>query len=136
MSKAAEVAFSSPRPVKFPRGSCRDPLSHLSKPKGLAAQLRHLWKGVQSWGESDQFWEFTGQTSVVGEWEWWSPNNTGPTSGWKGTDSGRFPQRLDLELQAKEAVATEPSQSLGRDVPHLSAQSRLSPDRARLDTAL
>lgn len=48
-------------PVKFPTGSCLEWPSHLSKPKGLAAQLRHLWKGVQSWGQPDQFGESPGQ---------------------------------------------------------------------------
>lgn len=64
----------------------------------------------------------------------------------KGTDSSIFPQRLDLELGAKEAVAAEPSQSLGWDAPHPSAQSPteyqrasgrwFSPECARLDKAL
>lgn len=52
--------------MKFPTGSCREWPRHPPKPKGLAAQLRHLWKGVQSWGESDQSWEFTAQTGGGG----------------------------------------------------------------------
>lgn len=40
----------------------------------------------------------------------WIPNTI---SDWKGADSGRFQQRLDLEQQAKETMAAEPSMSLG-----------------------
>lgn len=49
----------------------------------------------------------------------WIPNTI---SDWKGADSGRFQQRLDLEQQAKETMAAEPSMSLGWDVSHLLAQ--------------
>ena len=71
----------------------------------LAAQLRHLWKCVQSWGQCDQFgkripWPDLGARGMV-------PQQHRVTSDCQGARSGTCQQRLDLEPPAKEAVATE-----------------------------